>query len=1041
VLSYRFASLPFAAVALLAAGQAFANPYVVGGARFTVVTPECIRLEYQAEGQFIDAPSMFAAGRAARYDGAEVEQSEESLKIDTGRLKLSYTPDGQPFSAANLKVEIFGGALPVEWTPDSKQRGNLGGTINTLDQVKGPVSLEEGILSRDGWYLLDDSRGHLLVDEWVQPRPESAGTDWYLFGYGNDYPSAFRAFTTIGGIVPMPRKSVLGSWYSRWWEYSTEDYKAIVREYAENNFPIDIMVMDMEWHTGPWTGWSWNYDLLPDPPALLRWFHDQGLAVTLNVHPSDGVMPTETMYPEFMSTLGKDPESKEPVEFDAGNKEYMEAYFRITHHPREAEGVDFWWLDWQQYPEVKSIPGLLNLSWLNKLYFDNSMRNGRRGLQFSRWGAWGDHRHPIHFSGDADTGWPMLGFEVPFTSTAANEGAYFWSHDIGGHFGDRNEEPYTRWVQFAATTAAMRIHSGIIPYLDRRPWTWPDWATASMRRSFHLRSRLMPYVYSAVRQTHETGLPLNRPMYIEWPAEEDAYRAPQQYLFGSDLLVAPVASAGFGPGRVASQAVWFPRGEWRNFFTGESFTGPRWELVSADIDEFPLYARTGVPIPMQPYSPRPTSAKLDKLVLMVWPGMKNDLRSFTLYEDDGDTRAYETGAFAKTLLSSILQDNLIQVTVHPSEGEYEGQVPERSYEIMIGGVEEPNVVTLDGKPVTADWSSEKRRVVVRIPARSILDGATVVVDAALTPPAFFAERALERRMRGLLGEDSATSNLAAAIKEANASQSPALPGLVAMAGVGLVENGTHYPEVGTLLRLVRNADSPIAAEGLALSWKQTITRRGDDIEETEHEGIIPEDLKGIAELRAPAFKVPELAFMEAARTERSLSFSLDGENITITTPTGATFGQARDWFVSPTYPFDRERPIDEQKYEPEVLSPEDLASGEPLDGWVEVSAEETGIVNLLKARGGEDVLAYAVTTVELDAARDVTLGFRSDDGIEVWLNGEKIHSKSALRGINHSWEEVPASFRQGRNVLLVKVTQAEYDWGFIVVGREREAKP
>ena len=154
--------------------------------------------------------------------------------------------------------------------------------------------------------------------------------------------------------------------------------------------------------------------------------------------------------------------------------------------------MDFWWLDWQQGPDTRSVPDLTNLFWLNTLLYQHTAQNGQRGLSFSRWAGWGDHRHPIHFSGDADTGFPTLAFEVPFTSTAGNVGCFFWSHDIGGHMGGRNEESYARWCQFGATSPVLRSHSTRDAQTDRRPWNYPAWAENSMRASFHLRSELVP---------------------------------------------------------------------------------------------------------------------------------------------------------------------------------------------------------------------------------------------------------------------------------------------------------------------------------------------------------------------------------------------------------------------------------------------------------------------------------------------------------------------------------------------------------------------
>ncbi len=460
--------------AFSASAAAPANPITAGQARFTVITPNCIRLEYAASDQFTDLPSLFAANRAARWAGFHLAQTENTTVIDTGAIRLTYTPDGKPFSPDNLHADIKTDAGAAHWTPGAPNPGNLGGTLTTLDRADGPEDLGQGLLSRDGWFLLDNSQTPLLTTDWVQARPANAGTDWYLFGYGSDYHAALRSLAAVGGPVPLPRKYALGVWYSRYWPYSSDDFRNIVGEYAQHDFPLDNMVLDMGWHKDGWTGWSWNRKLLPDAEALLPWFHAQGLHDTLNLHPADGVGPQEDTYAAFMQDMGADPTAKQTLPFDAADKKYMDTLFADVFAPLEKNGVDFWWLDWQQYRDTRSQPGLTNLFWLNTLLYDRTARNGQRGLSFSRWGGWGDHRHPIHFSGDASTHFPMLAFEVPFTSTAGNVGCFFWSHDIGGHNQGRNEESYTRWVQFGATSAVLRSHSMDDPTMDRRPWTVSD---------------------------------------------------------------------------------------------------------------------------------------------------------------------------------------------------------------------------------------------------------------------------------------------------------------------------------------------------------------------------------------------------------------------------------------------------------------------------------------------------------------------------------------------------------------------------------------
>ncbi|HUD71704.1 MAG TPA: TIM-barrel domain-containing protein, partial [Dongiaceae bacterium] len=431
-----------------------------GHVRFTVITPECVRIEHSPQDRFIDAPSIFAAARAGNPPVAtRVTRAGHSTRIDTGRIQITFVDDGAPPGAGNLRAVIAGGKAPIVWTPGERNAGNLGGALRGLGAARGPVDLGEGILSRDGWYLKDDSKSALLTaDGWVMPRPEGAGDDWYLFGYGADYAAGLRALGAVSGGVPLPRRAFLGSWYSRYWPLTSADYKNIVEEYRTQGFPLDIVVFDTDWHRAGWTGWSWNRDLLPDAEGLIGWLHGRGLLVTLNLHPSEGVAPHEDAYAAFMRALGADPGAGGTLRFDDTDRRYMQALLAEVQAPLERAGIDFFWVDWQQQPNTR-IPGLTHLAWLNEIYYRRAARDGRRGQILSRFAGLGDQRNVGHFSGDANALWPVLQFEVPATAAAGNAGAFFWSHDIGGHRGGRDPEMLTRWVQFGALSAALRLHA------------------------------------------------------------------------------------------------------------------------------------------------------------------------------------------------------------------------------------------------------------------------------------------------------------------------------------------------------------------------------------------------------------------------------------------------------------------------------------------------------------------------------------------------------------------------------------------------------
>ncbi len=266
----------------------------LGPARFTVITPQLIRMEYAPDGKFVDAASWFARSRAVRDTNYQAQQNGQTLTIDTGAIRLVYTNDGQSFGEKNLQAQIKTPTGTMNWKAGQEQTGNLGGTVRGLDRTRAAVPLQPGLLSRDGWYLLDDSTSVLAAGDWWAERPAGHGLDWYFFGYGLGYKAALGSLTTVSGEIPLPRKNVMGAWYSRNHAYTQDEFEAIVEEYHQHDFPLDNIVMDYGWHIKGWTGYSWNTKLIPDPDELLRWDHQQGLAVALNDHPDAGMQPAES---------------------------------------------------------------------------------------------------------------------------------------------------------------------------------------------------------------------------------------------------------------------------------------------------------------------------------------------------------------------------------------------------------------------------------------------------------------------------------------------------------------------------------------------------------------------------------------------------------------------------------------------------------------------------------------------------------------------------------------------------------------------------
>jgi hypothetical protein len=726
-------------------------------ARFTVLTPRLIRMEFSADGRFEDRASLVFINRLMPVPPFKKSVQKGWLVIDTGKLTLRYKQKSGAFTPENLEVTFAFNGATFTWHAGLADSGNLGGTTRTLDGVKGATSLEPGLLSRDGWVLVDDSTRTLFDNSewpWAVARPDSQNQDLYLFAYGHDYRVELADFIRVAGNIPLPPRFAFGIWWSRYWAYTDAELQQLTAEFRDHNVPLDVLVIDMDWHptfavrwwesrkdesghTLGWTGYSWNKIYFPDPPEFLNWAHTQGLKVTLNMHPASGVQPFEEHYPEMARAMGIDPATKKFVPFDIANKTFATNYMNILHHSLEKQGVDFFWLDWQQENKT-SLPGLTPTWWLNYVHFTDMEREGKRPLIYHRWGGLGNHRYEIGFSGDAISEWSSLAFQPQFTSTAANVGYGYWSHDIGGHIpGTVAPELYTRWLQWGAFSPILRTHMTKNPDAERRVWAFPEEYSEIMRNALLLRRAMIPYIYTAARDTYETGVSICHPLYYDYPEALEAYNANSngEYAFGDSLIVAPVTSPLDPASQLAKRSIWLPEGEWIEWPTGAHLHGPALMDRTFRLDEIPVYARAGAIIPMQlsqtsvsagasfntnVASPSETATattsaahRADPLVLQIFPGPhgegplgqspRGEGRSGEgrLYEDAGDTLGYKSSEFARTnFTQQYSADGSLLIQLQPARGGFPGMAASRSYQLRLAGFWPPESVTANGSVTT-----------------------------------------------------------------------------------------------------------------------------------------------------------------------------------------------------------------------------------------------------------------------------------------------------------------------------------------------------
>ncbi|WP_439380183.1 TIM-barrel domain-containing protein [Amycolatopsis lexingtonensis] len=632
----------------------------------------------------------------------------------------------------------------------------LGGYRRGLDGVNGDngtPSLTEGLLHQDGWYLLDDSPSALYdtATRKVTQRPSHGGSpyqDGYVFTFGHDYKAGLRDLATLTGPPELLPRWAYGVWYSEYIDRTAADYRdTILPRFRSEGVPLDVLVTDTDFKApDTWNGWQIDTNKFPDPAGFFAWSKAQGLHNTLNTHPS--IMGSDPQFARAQATakgkLVKSGCGTDCYVFDWGDPDQLKAYLDL-HAGMMQQGNDFWWLDWCCDASKSSLPGVTPDAWINQQYADLAAPATGRGFVTSRaygslqaggyggpiglsTGPWADKRSTLHFTGDTSSTWGTLRMEVGITpAESAATGMSAISHDIGGHndtTGLRGSETYTsggqqrqtaklpddmyaRWVQLGTFQPIDRLHSN---HSDRLPWQYGDAAKASATKFLNLRENLVPYTYTLAQQAATTGVPVVRPTYLEYPDDPAAYAAASsEYFYGPDLLVAPVTT----PGTSATTSVWFPPGQWTDYFSGKVYTGGTTQQVTSDLGTMPVFLRGGgITATRTADVPNDAKSPLDRVTVTVAPGGSG---SFSLYEDNGTSSAQS----ATTKISYAERGGSRTVTVAPPQGRY--RVADREWTVKFLGVASaPSRVKVGAgwAPASAwSWDAATKTLTVKAPAR------------------------------------------------------------------------------------------------------------------------------------------------------------------------------------------------------------------------------------------------------------------------------------------------------------------------------------
>ncbi len=675
------------------------------------------------------------------------------MNVDT----LSVAPAGAPAPAQPNLHYLGGYTRGFDTATYGPGYSCPTGTPTAAQCTAALPEMHPGILDQAGYRLLDDSQSAVwTANGWVAPRAGGDVQDGYLFAYGHDYQQALGDLNRLTGDSPLLPEYTFGVWFSRYYAYTTSDYEnTLIPAFRANHVPLDTLSVDTDWKTpNQWDGWEWNPALFPDPQSFMNYAKGQGIHVTLNVHAS--IADDDPQLPATQALAGTSladdnscftPSGTCKV-WDWSSVPQAESYFAL-HQPFEAEGVSFWWLDWCCDASTASDPGVTPDAWINHLYAQELANKGERGFVLSRTGSsyqnpdevypagpWAGHTSTLAFTGDTWGTWNTLAFQVQLAADEASIDEPYVSDDIGSFLGQPPGDPtavtsddpdiYARWVQLGAFQPILRLHSS---HALRLPWDYPQPADGIAASFLRLREALVPYTYTLAAQSVSSGLPITRPLYLDYPSEPAAYTNPGEYLYGPDVLVAPVTT----PGTVSTQSVWFPPGRWTDWFTGATFTGPSEQTLSVPLDRMPVFVKAGGIVPEQAPMSHVGARPNAPTTLRVYPGAPGQ---FSLYQDAGTGTGYEHGQYSLTSIStwtSSGRGRVIRVSIGAAQGRYPGQAASRSFTVRLEDLTAPSAVTVDGRRLASSvwrYDGASHTVIVPVEGLSLRSSALITVHGA-----------------------------------------------------------------------------------------------------------------------------------------------------------------------------------------------------------------------------------------------------------------------------------------------------------------------
>lgn len=570
----------------------------------------------------------------------------------------------------------------------------------------------------------------------------------YYFLYGKDYKQVIEQYIKLTGQPILPPKWAFGFSQSRGLLTNENLTREIAAGYRSRNIPCDIIYQDIGW-VDALQSFDWDKQKYQNPAAMLKDLDDKGFKVIVSQDPV--VSQANTWQWKEADSLG----------YFALDKRTGKSYDMPWPWGGNCGVVDFtkpaaadWWGKLQQKPLSVGVKGFWTdmgePAWSNEdapdrlnmkhhLGMHDEIHNvygftwdkvvkeqfdkhnpGQRIFQMTRAAYAGLQRYTFGWSGDSGNGsdvldgWSNLANQIPLALSAGMGGIPFWATDISGYCGDITDyaamsELYVRWLQFGVFNPLSRAHHEGNNAVE--PWLFGTEAEQISRKSIELKYQLFPYIYSYAREAHEKGLPIMRAMLLEYPRDATGFGLDEQFMFGKELLVAPVVKKGS-----RTKRIYLPEGQWIDFNApGKQYEGGQWIDYEAPLTTIPILIKKGSIVPMMPVM-QYIHEKVDyPVTLKVFPPELGQKAQFQLYEDDGITSGYLDRKYSTTLFScggtEAGWEMLLQAPKH------QGYTPtgNRSYLVQFHLNEKPKQVLLNKKKMKFSWNEQSRQCTVAVP--------------------------------------------------------------------------------------------------------------------------------------------------------------------------------------------------------------------------------------------------------------------------------------------------------------------------------------